>query len=606
MEPNPTGSRWNIFSKQLIVISTLIGLIWVLFRLRDIMTPVVLALLLGYLVSLPVKWVLRHTGWPRGPVTFVTELIVVLLVLTAPAVIMPKLVNVLVAFTNTLVKVIQELLQVEPKPITISPAWTIDLGRFYQPINQWLNGLIGPDLTTIQNLLAPVAGSAAVVVKGAVSGIIWALFIFVFSFYLVKDSPKLGRFIRSNMPETLRPEFERLWQELGQVWDAFVRGQITLGIIIGVTVWIVTSILGVRSASALGLISGILEFVPGIGPVIAAVPGILIALILGSSWLPLPHLWFALLVGLFYFLLQQLENLYLLPRIVGSRVRLHPAVVIFGALAGAQLGGVLGILLAAPVIATLRLMLGYAYRKVLDLPPFPEPESQFARKLYWYELAHSGRIRAILFDLDGTLIETDDAVVEELTRKLSILGRLVPRGQRQRLARRWLMRGEVVGNGFVTLLDRLSLDRLLFRTNDAVRHWRGIRPVEKLVAVSDAPAMLRALSGRYRLAVVTSRGAAEARAFLAQYELQDLFDAIITRDNSRRLKPHPMPVRLAAEKIGIPVTQCVMVGDTNVDVRAAKAAGALAVGVLCGFGERNDFDDADLVLESTAQIGEWI
>ncbi len=608
-DPTPTTSRWNFFFKQLIVIGTLVGIIWVLSRLRGITVPVVLALLLAYLVSLPVNRILHQTGWPRGLVTLVTELLVVLLLLTTPAAIMPRLVNVSVTFTNTLVKVIQELLQVEPKPITIIPSWTIDLGQFYQPINQWLNSLIGPDLTTIKNLqslLVPFAGSAAVVVKGAVSGIVWALFIFVFSFYLVKDGPKLGRFLRSGMPETVRPEFERLWRELAQIWDAFVRGQIALGVIMGVIVWIVMSILGVRSASALGLISGVMEFMPAVGPVIAAVPGILIAVFLGSSWLPLPHLWFALLVGLTYFLLQQLENLYLLPRIVGGRVRLHPAVVILGALAGAQLGGVLGILLAAPIIATLRLLLGYAYRKVLDLPLFPEAESQSARKLRWSELVQGGQIRAVLFDLDGTLIETYDAVVENLARRLRIFGRLTPEAERRRLARRWLMSGEVVVNGFVTLLDRLHLDGLLFRMNDALHRWRGIRTVEQFVAVTNSPEMLRVLAGRYRLAIVTSRNETEAQTFLAQYGLQDLVSAVVTRSNSSRLKPHPMPVRLAAEKLGIPVAQCVMVGDTNVDVRAAKAAGALVVGVLCGFGEREDFDDADLVLDSTAQLGEWV
>jgi N-acetyl-D-muramate 6-phosphate phosphatase len=118
--------------------------------------------------------------------------------------------------------------------------------------------------------------------------------------------------------------------------------------------------------------------------------------------------------------------------------------------------------------------------------------------------------------------------------------------------------------------------------------------------------MLRALSERYRLAVVTSRSQREATAFLAQYGLSDLFHAIVTRDNVRRLKPHPMPVRAAAEKLGLPPEQCVMVGDTEVDVRSAKAAGTLVVAVLCGFGEMNDFEDADLVIDTTAQLGEWL
>ena len=168
------------------------------------------------------------------------------------------------------------------------------------------------------------------------------------------------------------------------------------------------------------------------------------------------------------------------------------------------------------------------------------------------------------------------------------------------------MGSEELVNGIITLLDRLNLDSLLFRLNDTFHHWRGIRKPENFVALAGGPEMLRELAGRYRLAVVTSRSRREADAFLAQYDLGNLFYAVITRDDVRRLKPHPMPVAKAAEKLGVPVAQCVMVGDTEVDVRSAKAAGALAVGVLCGFGERNDFGDADLVIESTAQVGEWL
>jgi phosphoglycolate phosphatase-like HAD superfamily hydrolase len=88
---------------------------------------------------------------------------------------------------------------------------------------------------------------------------------------------------------------------------------------------------------------------------------------------------------------------------------------------------------------------------------------------------------------------------------------------------------------------------------------------ESFAAVAGSPDMLRMLAERYRL-----------------------------------------PVRTAAEEFGVPPEQCMMVDDTEVDVRSAKAAGALAVGVLCGFGELNDFEDADLVIDSTAQLGEWL
>jgi N-acetyl-D-muramate 6-phosphate phosphatase len=81
---------------------------------------------------------------------------------------------------------------------------------------------------------------------------------------------------------------------------------------------------------------------------------------------------------------------------------------------------------------------------------------------------------------------------------------------------------------------------------------------------------------------------------------------MVTRDEVRQIDPHPMPVRLASQELGLAPSQCVLVGDTDADVRSAKAAGALSVGVLCGFGERADFEEADLVLESPAQLVDWL
>ena len=81
---------------------------------------------------------------------------------------------------------------------------------------------------------------------------------------------------------------------------------------------------------------------------------------------------------------------------------------------------------------------------------------------------------------------------------------------------------------------------------------------------------------------------------------------VVTHEDTWRLKPHPGPIRYAAEQLGVAVERCLMVGDTSVDVRAAKAAGAYAVGVLCGFGEGGDLAGADLILESAVELKRWL
>jgi HAD superfamily hydrolase (TIGR01549 family) len=604
------NTRWSPSFKLLVTVAVLIAGTWLLFRARVVLTPLILALLLAFLASYPTNWLTRSTGWPRGVSASIVLLLAVLLVAALSVLVVPWLVSLLRSFGITLVSVIEQLLDATPRPVTITPTLTVDLGRYFAPINEWLRGLLSPDLNTLQDLqqlFFPFASGAAVVVIGAASGALWLLFILIVSFFVITDAHLAYWSVVAVIPEVWRPEFRKIWRELVEIWDSFVRGRLLLTLLMAFLIWAALSILGVRSAPALAFVYAILSFVPGVGPVIAAITAVLIALILGSSWIPLGNLWFALLVAGTYILLEQFENLYLLPRVVGRRVALHPGVVIVGAVVGGELAGVLGILLAVPVIASLRVLLTYGFRKMFDEEPIPTVEGVPRRELLWRDLVREQNVRGIFFDLDGVLIETDDQLARELAGRLRSLHRVLSEKERLRLARRWLMRGEIVGNGAITLLDRLHLDKLMFRTEDKWRRWRGITKPGQFTAVAGSIESLRALAEKgYSLGVVTSRSRKDAEAYLAQYDLAGLFETVVTRDEANRLKPHPMPVRLAAKALGLEPSRCVLVGDTGVDVRSAKAAGALMVGVLCGFGERDDFEAADLVLDSPAQLVEWL
>ena len=120
--------------------------------------------------------------------------------------------------------------------------------------------------------------------------------------------------------------------------------------------------------------------------------------------------------------------------------------------------------------------------------------------------------------------------------------------------------------------------------------------------------MLADLSRRYHLGIVTTRSRLHAEAFVAQQGLGDLFQVVTGREDTWRIKPHPSPVRHAAEQLGVPVERCLLVGDTTVDIWAARAAGARSIGVLCGFGSRDELvrAGADLILKSTSDIKNWM
>jgi HAD superfamily hydrolase (TIGR01549 family) len=220
------------------------------------------------------------------------------------------------------------------------------------------------------------------------------------------------------------------------------------------------------------------------------------------------------------------------------------------------------------------------------------------------ERVRPDKIKAIFFDLDGTLIDTDDTTIAALTRTLRPLA---PGRDVRRLARQIVMRLEGPANALVTLLDILSLDDRIFSLNAWLHRLRGYRTAANFRPVPGVIRALPRLRQRYRLAVVTTRGRGDAGVFLAEYNLLGHFSVITTHENTFRLKPHPAPVLLTARQLGLSPESCLMVGDTWVDIKSATNAGAPAAGVLCGFGEREELENAgaSIILDQPAQLLQW-
>ena len=213
------------------------------------------------------------------------------------------------------------------------------------------------------------------------------------------------------------------------------------------------------------------------------------------------------------------------------------------------------------------------------------------------------QIEAIFFDLDGTLVDTDDKAVERWARYL----RPFFRHRAHHLARWLLMAVETPGNMLITVLDWLHLDRPLMGVTDALRRRRGIYPADEFRLIPGVEAALLALAPHYQLGLITTRSRYHIEQFLLRFPtIAPLFLVTCGLQDTRYLKPSPQPVLLAAETLNLPVEQCVMVGDTTVDVLSARRAGAWAVGVLCGFGEQAELEQkgAHIILDSTAEISQ--
>lgn len=383
---SPASPKWGSLTKFLVALVFVALLGWLLARFQQLIPPLGLAFILAYLLNPIVEWLTTRTRLKWGLAVTLVYLVLVLLlvaVLTVAGIAIGQqikgLYDAVVEILPDLPVRVQNLLS-QPvhlgpftldfsRPIAIGP-FSLDFSTFdLQPLYDQLLSVIQPALQQTGTLVGSLA-------SGTATALGWFLFILIVSYYLLHDLKSLLPSIEQVVPEGYASDVRRLAMELGPIWNAFLRGQVTLALVMGSVVGISMAVLGVRYALVLGLLAGSLEFIPIVGPFIAGTVAVLVALFQPENWMGLSPIYFALLILGVQILLQQLENNFLVPRIIGGSLNLHPIVILVGAIVGASLAGITGLLLSAPVIASLRLFGRYVYRKVFDLDPWPEPPPQ--------------------------------------------------------------------------------------------------------------------------------------------------------------------------------------------------------------------------------------
>jgi phosphoglycolate phosphatase-like HAD superfamily hydrolase len=214
------------------------------------------------------------------------------------------------------------------------------------------------------------------------------------------------------------------------------------------------------------------------------------------------------------------------------------------------------------------------------------------------------RIEAICFDVDGTLSDTDDQFVIQLMRIFTPLRYFIGEQLVKSMARKLVMMTEGPGNWVYTLADKLGLDGIIVAIGDRL-YQKGIgETAQPFILMDGVREMLARLYQQYPLSIISARGQKSTFRFLFQFELLPYFKAVATGQTCAHTKPYPDPVRWAADQMGVEPASCLIIGDTVVDIRCGKSAGAQTVGVLCGFGEKNELvrAGADLILQNTADL----
>lgn len=314
-------------SYKTVIFSTLflIGL-WFIIQIREIIILVFLSIILLSALLKPVEW-LNSKGVPRVLSVLFVYILVIAFISTVIGIIVPPLIS----QTSDLVSRLPQIIE------TIN-----DFLVFHQIPVEDFSQLIARQLQSF-------AGNLIAISKTIFSSIFLLLTILVFTFYLLLEWKKFVRLISSPFSGKSEKKISGIIIKVEKGLGKWVRGQLTLSVIVGVLIYIGLRILGIPYAVPLALVAGILEIVPIIGPIVSAIPAVLVGLTIAPVM--------GLAVAALFLIVQQLENNLIVPMVMSKVVGLQPPIIIIALLIGAKLAGIGGAFLAVPIIVVSKIII---------------------------------------------------------------------------------------------------------------------------------------------------------------------------------------------------------------------------------------------------------
>lgn len=370
---NTTSPLWGTNTKLVVALTIVVIIGALLIKFQFILTPLIIALMLAYLFHPLAGFIQRklHFSWNASvAVIYVVIVILLLGLLTLGGVGLVQQVQSLVTIVQDAITTLPQLIEKVSGQIYQFGPFKLDFRALdLSAISSQVLGMVQPLLSRTGTLVGSVAGSAA-------NFLGWTLFVILVSYFVLAESGGLrDRIITLDVPNyTL--DFERLFRELGRIWNAFLRGQIIIFLLAVMVYSLVLSILGVRYALSLAFLAGLARFVPYVGPAVNWIVLVLVAYFQVFKLLGLSPFYYTLLVLVTALIIDQVFDNIVSPRILSDALKVHPAAVLVAAIVAANLFGILGVVVAAPILATATLLWKYTMRKMLDLNPWPEEEQR--------------------------------------------------------------------------------------------------------------------------------------------------------------------------------------------------------------------------------------
>ena len=377
IEMQEESPKWGIATKALVALAVMMIVAGMLVRFQHVIPILVLAPILTIVIVPVVQFMCVRMKMPWGLAATIAMLLFILLLTGASTVMGIAIVQQLQA----LFLIVQQFLLDLPAQLEHLSQQTYQLGPWVMEFSQFDLAAVGEQvIAAIQPLLREVSSLITFLATGVIESLTRIIFVLAITYFLIFDYRRIRAVLKNISIPGYKQDIKRLQRELLRIWQAFLRGQFLIVVITGFLTYLLMQILGVRFPIGLGVLGGIAKFIPIVGPVTAGFIAALVGLFQPSNWFGLMPLAYGAVVVICVVILDQAIDYIIIPRIMGTTLNLHPVIILVGLVIGASLAGVIGLLLAAPTIASFFLLGRYVYRKMSDLSPWDPPIDVLAER----------------------------------------------------------------------------------------------------------------------------------------------------------------------------------------------------------------------------------
>jgi predicted PurR-regulated permease PerM len=360
------NNQWSLSSRYMAGAVVFVAVIALFIYAREAMKMLIIAAFTAYLISPAVTLLNRNTRLSRRAAVNIVYFSALIVLVGLPATLTP-------IFFDEIKIVAGDLINLS-RQISNLPVQPVQFGGMVFHFEELVRGF-GQLQTSI---LTPLPEEALALLEKTSVNALWSLVILVSVHLFMSEWPSMRHWIINLAPKAYHHDMRELYKRLRNVWMAYLRGQIVLMLVVGIAFTIAWWIIGIPGALVLGMLAGLFTLIPDVGPFLAAILAIGVALLEGSSWISLSHSWVAGITGLTYLVLINIKNFFLRPIIMGRSLRMNEAVIFIAIMIATILEGIMGALLIVPLLASVVVIMEYLRRRILGLPPFAvDDEKQF-------------------------------------------------------------------------------------------------------------------------------------------------------------------------------------------------------------------------------------